>query len=190
MLSFWEMLRKENQYLPLSSAPSFMKNIFYKHAAFALVALMLSVGFFIYKGVGETLIMRLPMAAAPFLFGVFFVVLAWRVYLICRTGQYQVIEGECTFSPRGVNPVSMIQNFSKNMVFTFHMTDEGGINAYIVNTTRRLLPKEGAKITLAVPLNGMIKESQTEFRVMSYLALKTIVHKKKDGVKDAKKEER
>lgn len=84
----------------------------------------------------------------------------------------------------------MIQNFSKNMVFTFHMTDEGGINAYIVNTTRRLLPKEGAKITLAVPLNGMIKESQTEFRVMSYLALKTIVHKKKDGVKDAKKEER
>ena len=176
-MSIFEMLKKSNWYCPFKTAIPLMQNLFIRHVAWGVLCVVLSVVLLFMDFAGEEMMVRVAFSLVPFVIGMFFLFMAFRVYLIIRTGQYQVIEGPCTESPRGINPLPMVGNYMKNMSLTFTMSDEGGIIAYTVRTTRKSLPREGDRVTIAVPLDSLVEDSPTEYQVLSFLSIRYVSHR-------------
>lgn len=177
MLSFIQMLDKKTHFCSFSSAVPLIRYRFWTFLAWAFACLVVAVSFGLSPGFGEGLQQRLAFAGAPLLIGVVFGFLAFRIYLLIVTAQYQVITGECTSSPRGINPLPKIKSLSRQLAYSFMFADNGGINVYSVFCPYSDLPREGDMITLIATPNSMRKESQTETIVSSYIALKSVSYK-------------
>lgn len=187
MLTFFQMLNKKTHFCSYSESVSLIQNQFLKMSGWALFCLLAAVATLFMKGFGTDILMRLSIVGVPLLMALVFGFLALRTYLLIITAQYRVITGECTSSPRGVNPFPKIKNFTRNLSYSFMMSDSGGLIVYVVVCPYAALPREGELVTIIVTPDAVRAESQTENLISSYIAMKCVAFKKPTAKAQQKK---
>lgn len=176
-MSIFQLLDKKNWYCPFNTAIPMMQHIVFGHLAWGIVSVLLFFALLFSNFMGDTFAERLPFALVPLVVGLFFLFLAFRVYLLIRTGSYTVLQGICTESPRGINPLPMVSNYFKNRLsLSFTMSEKNGIVAYSVRSTRSKLPREGDQVIIAITQDSIIQDSPTEYQVLSYLGIRYMTH--------------